>query len=52
MTGSLAKGFRFSSLRKFILLKVAWESCSVLCSGGVDKLNGLDLSTVCQFEGL
>jgi hypothetical protein len=24
----------------------------VLCSGGVDKLNGLDLSTVCQFEGL
>lgn len=53
VTGSLAKGFRFSSLRKYVLLKVDWESfCSLLCSGGIDKVEGLDLSTLGQFEGL
>lgn len=53
VTGSLAKGFHFSSLRKYVPLKVEWKSfCSVLCSGGVDKLDGLDLSTLGQFEGL
>lgn len=53
MTGSLTKSFRFSSLRKCVLLKVDWESfCSVLCSSGVDNLNSLDLSTLGQFEGL
>lgn len=51
--GSLAKGFHFSSLRKYVPLKVEWKSfCSVLCSGRVDKLDSLDLSTLGQFEGL
>lgn len=32
----------FLIFNKIHSFKVDWESCSVLCSGGVDKLDGPD----------